>query len=161
GPSACLLEDRVDYALPGGPLGGVAAARWIARDLGRSFRFRHTRTPDDLARHQAMAGQGRLRGVGSRSTGLGGRHLCACLRGGGHQVDRLVRRARSAEGEIRWDPAAGTIDGRSLEGADGVVHLAGESVAAGRWTAARRQAIHDSRVASTRLLAETLAGLPE
>jgi uncharacterized protein (TIGR01777 family) len=40
-----------------------------------------------------------------------------------------------------------------------VVHLAGESVAAGRWTAARKARIRDSRVAGTRILSDALAGL--
>jgi uncharacterized protein (TIGR01777 family) len=39
------------------------------------------------------------------------------------------------------------------------VHLAGESIAAGRWTPARKAAIRASRVGPTRLLASTLAGL--
>jgi hypothetical protein len=46
-----------------------------------------------------------------------------------------------------------------LEGFDGVVHLAGESIAAGRWTEKKKRRIRDSRVRGTRLLAESLAGL--
>jgi uncharacterized protein (TIGR01777 family) len=40
-----------------------------------------------------------------------------------------------------------------------VVHLAGENVAAGRWSLARKERIRSSRVEGTRLIAEALAGL--
>ena len=60
---------------------------------------------------------------------------------------------------MRWDPEKGEIDAAGLEGLDAVVHLAGENVGSGRWTAARKAAIRDSRVNGTRLLCEALAGL--
>jgi len=60
---------------------------------------------------------------------------------------------------VRWDPEAGAIDSGGLEGCDAVVHLAGENVGAGRWTAARKAAIRNSRVKGTRLLCEALANL--
>jgi hypothetical protein len=95
-------------------------------------------------------------------TGAGGfigRPLVASLEALGHDVRRLVRRAARAPDEIAWDPVAGTIDRAALEGAEAVVHLAGESIAAGRWTPARRAALRESRIEPTRLLAETLAWL--
>ncbi len=58
-----------------------------------------------------------------------------------------------------WDPAAGRVDAGGLEGLDAVVHLAGESIAGGRWTAARRDRIRRSRIDATALLAGTLARL--
>ncbi|HEX7523654.1 MAG TPA: TIGR01777 family oxidoreductase, partial [Candidatus Deferrimicrobium sp.] len=60
---------------------------------------------------------------------------------------------------LRWDPVKREVDAAGLEGFDAVIHLAGENVGAGRWTAARKAAIRDSRVNGTRLLCETLAGL--
>ena len=57
-----------------------------------------------------------------------------------------------------WDPATNTIDRAELEGFDAVIHLAGEPIL-GRWTAARKRRIKDSRVLGTRLLAEALATL--
>ena len=47
------------------------------------------------------------------------------------------------------------------KGVDAVVHLAGENIAEGRWTAERKAALHASRVGPTRLLCETLAGLKQ
>lgn len=61
---------------------------------------------------------------------------------------------------VGWDPAGGWIDHQGLEGTDAVVHLAGENLF-GRWTAAKKRRIRDSRVAGTRLLAEALAELDD
>ncbi|MDE0214931.1 MAG: TIGR01777 family oxidoreductase, partial [Deltaproteobacteria bacterium] len=75
-----------------------------------------------------------------------------------HEVVRLGRSAPEA-GDVRWDPEGGLLDAGALEGVDGVVHLAGENIATGRWTAEKKRRIRESRVRGTRLLAETLAGL--
>jgi uncharacterized protein len=94
------------------------------------------------------------------STGLVGSEVVTVLSAAGHEVVRLVRRAPApGEGAVRWDPEKGEIDGAGLEGLDAVVHLAGENIASGRWNAARKAAIRDSRVNGTRLLCDTLAGL--
>lgn len=73
---------------------------------------------------------------------------------------RLTRSSGSAENTVWWDPSAGEIDTGRLDGVDAVVHLAGENIV-GRWTRAKKARIRESRVRGTRLLAETLAGLPE
>ena len=99
----------------------------------------------------------RLHIVVSGAGGLIGSALVRRLTIQGHRVSRLVRRA-AGPGEIAWDPAARSLDPATLEGADAVVHLSGENVGA-RWTTARKARIRSSRVASTRLLSETLAGL--
>lgn len=91
------------------------------------------------------------------ASGLVGSALVPLLAGGGHEVARLGR-STPGPGDIRWDPDAGVLDAAALEGFDGVIHLAGENIA-GRWNAARKRRIKDSRVRGTRLLAETLAGL--
>jgi hypothetical protein len=96
----------------------------------------------------------------SGSGGLIGSELARALGTAGHEVVRLVR-AEPLPGpsKIVWDPAHGWLESRRLEGFDAVVHLAGESVAQPPWTAEKKARIHDSRVASTRLLAETMARL--
>jgi uncharacterized protein (TIGR01777 family) len=72
----------------------------------------------------------------------------------------VVRRdATRSAGEIAWNPATGVINAEAFEGLDAVVHLAGENIAAGRWTEHRKDAIRRSRVESTALLARTLAAL--
>ncbi len=91
--------------------------------------------------------------------GLVGRALVPCLTTGGHGVVRLVRRAPAAPDEVAWDPAAGRVDAEALQGADAVVHLAGEGIADRRWTAARKEELRASRLGPTRKLAEALASL--
>ena len=91
------------------------------------------------------------------SSGLVGRALVPFLAAAGYDVVRLVRRPTTTQDEVSWDPETGTIDRAALEGVDAVIHLAGESIAAGRWTAARKARLRSSRVVPTRLLAETLA----
>ncbi len=93
----------------------------------------------------------------SGASGLVGSALTRSLRVGGHRVRRLVRRRPVAEDAAFWDPAAGDLDPGALFGVDAVVHLAGESVAGGRWTAAKKRRITDSRVAGTGLIAGAVA----
>jgi len=100
-----------------------------------------------------------MRYIVSGATGFIGSALLARLHRDGHTVVRLVRRKTGAADEALWNPDSGTIESGALEGADVVVHLAGENIAGGRWTAARKRRILDSRVNGTRLLATTLAGL--
>lgn len=91
------------------------------------------------------------------ASGLLGRTLAAHLRGEGHRVLPLVRRA-PGPGEVRWDPA-GAWDPAPLEGFDAVVHLAGEGIAESRWTPAQKAAIAASRIDGTRSLVSALARL--
>jgi uncharacterized protein (TIGR01777 family) len=74
-------------------------------------------------------------------------------------VSRSPERARRAIGNLagpifRWDPLREPLPGEALEGVDVVYHLAGESVAEGRWTAAQKARIRDSRVIGTRNLVQ-------
>lgn len=99
-----------------------------------------------------------MRVVVTGSTGLIGRALLPALEAAGHETTALVRRSPGA-GEARWDPSAGRIDAGALDGAGAVVHLAGAGIGDQRWTPARREVILRSRVDTTRLLSDTLAGL--
>jgi uncharacterized protein len=95
----------------------------------------------------------------SGATGLIGRALVARLRARNVRVRRLVRTARpEAPDDIVWDPMRSILPPNDLEGADAVVHLAGEPLAH-RWTAARKRAIRESRVRGTELIARTVAAL--
>ncbi|MBI2875849.1 MAG: TIGR01777 family protein [Candidatus Tectomicrobia bacterium] len=96
----------------------------------------------------------------SGSSGLVGSALVPFLRTSGHRVIRLVRRAPS-ETDILWNPAEGVKDLSQLEGVDAVVHLAGENIAAGRWTPERKAEIRHSRVEGTQKLCESLAQLSQ
>lgn len=102
------------------------------------------------------------------ATGLIGRSLARSLLDDGHAVTALTRDAAAAARSlpagaraVEGDPARPGPWQEALARADACVHLAGEPVAAGRWTAARKAAIEASRVDSTRLVAEVIgAGGP-
>ncbi|NRQ40085.1 TIGR01777 family protein [Nonomuraea sp. NN258] len=95
------------------------------------------------------------------STGLIGRALVSELRAAGHKVRRLVRREPAAEDEYFWDPPSGIMAEDVFDGVEAVVNLCGSSVQ-GRWNAARKRQIRDSRIEPARLLAGAVAkyGVP-
>ncbi len=95
----------------------------------------------------------------SGSHGLVGKALINSLRSDSHEIVRLVRGKPSSAAEIEWHPNEGRLDAATLEGVDAVVHLAGESIASGRWTDEKKRAIRDSRVKGTALLSDALARL--
>ena len=96
------------------------------------------------------------------SSGLIGGALTASLAQSGIQVLRLLRdRQAVGDGKAFWDPANGELDPRALANVDAVVHLSGVSIAAKRWSAARKAALRAARIDSGRLLAETLASMDE
>ena len=94
----------------------------------------------------------------SGSHGLVGKALVRSLTNDGHEIIRLVR-SQPAPGEVEWKPDQGRIDVEHLEGIDAVVHLAGESIASGRWTEEKKKTIRDSRVQGTGLLSDAIARL--
>jgi uncharacterized protein (TIGR01777 family) len=75
----------------------------------------------------------------------------------GHEVVRLTRREATAADESRWDPYAGRLDQDLVESADVVANLAGASLAHWPWTKSYRRTFTDSRVVTTRTLAEAVA----
>jgi len=140
------MHDEVDTTVPGS-------------SLRSTFAYRHRQVAEDLAAHRdaARAGVGSLVVAMTGASGLVGTALSAFLSTGGHRVIRLVRRDAAGADERRWDPDNPAAD--LLDGVDAVVHLAGESIA-GRFTAAHRRAIRDSRIEPTRRLAGVAAATP-
>lgn len=97
----------------------------------------------------------------SGAHGLVGTALGSKLLAAGHTVSALTRSA-AAPGSIRWDPGAGLgpEDGQLAAAApEGVIHLAGESLRARRWTARKKERIRASRVQGMRLLCDALLRL--
>jgi hypothetical protein len=94
----------------------------------------------------------------SGSTGFIGRPLMAFLQKEGHQVVALVRH-RGAQESVYWDPSTGTLSPEDFEGFDAVIHLAGENIAAGRWTKKRKDQLFLSRCRDTWLLSQVLSRL--
>jgi uncharacterized protein len=92
------------------------------------------------------------------ASGLIGSALVPALKAADHDVLTLVRKPPTGDGEVGWDPQAGTIDETGLDDVEAIVHLAGFNLGS-RWTDARKRLILDSRVTGTRLVAETAARL--
>jgi uncharacterized protein (TIGR01777 family) len=84
-----------------------------------------------------------------------GAALLPALRSNKWSVVRLVRGTAAGAGQVAWDPAV-AIAPASVSGFHAVIHLAGESIF-GRWTAAKKRKIRESRVAGTLNLAQALA----
>jgi len=143
GGGSTRMHDEVDTTVPGAM-------------LRSTFAYRHRQLAEDLAAHQDAANAGAKPMVIAMTgaSGLVGTALAAFLSTGGHRVIRLVRRDPLTADERRWEPSKPAAD--LLDGVDGVVHLAGESIA-GRFTDAHRRAIRDSRIEPTRRLAEVAA----
>ncbi len=91
------------------------------------------------------------------ASGLVGRALAIRWRALGGEVVELAHQPRP--NALTWHPQHGELPPPALENIHAVVHLAGATVGQ-RWTSSAKKAIHDSRVLSTRLLAERLAALP-
>jgi uncharacterized protein len=141
--SGTEVHDHIDAVVP-------------AAFLRPMFAYRERQLTGDLAAHAraAQAGVTSLTVAVTGSSGLVGSQLTAFLTAGGHRVVRLVRGTAQGPDERHWDPlspAPGLLDG-----VDAVVHLAGESIA-GRFNDAHRQAVRDSRIEPTRLLAAAAA----
>ena len=134
------IEDRIEYELPAG---GFLAAGPVARKLARTFDYRHSLLRNDLERHRVFAGRPRLCVAVTGSSGLVGSALCALLTTGGHRVVRLKRDA---------------ITRAALDGADAVVHLAAENLAAHRWDDDVKRRIVASRLVTTRAVVDAMSG---
>src|SRR5262245_61171314 len=90
----------------------------------------------------------------SGSTGLIGSALIPSLEAEGHTVKRLVRKEAKSDNEIFWNPTSKT-DSSKLDGFDGVVQLAGESII-GRWNQEKKAKIRNSRNEGTKSLVDAL-----
>jgi uncharacterized protein (TIGR01777 family) len=152
GPDACYLTDEISFRLPGGKLGRMLGREYAQRQLSRLFAWRHATTKSDLERHQIMRAEDVRRIVIAGASGVVGRALVPFLRTQGHEVVRLVRRSATSADEVYWNPAVGELDLARIGNVDAIINLSGENVGAGRWTAARRDAIMRSRVNATRTL---------
>lgn len=98
----------------------------------------------------------------SGGSGLVGKALITKLTYEDHEVVKLVRREANPDApydELSWDPEHGGFDSCAVGNIDVAIHLGGVSIAGSRWSAERKLLIRESRVRSTRLLSQTLAGM--
>ena len=162
--SSTSVEDRIEYEpLPGtsGERAGFLAAA-MQPALEATFAARSRKLRADLGFQQDMArlsGGASLNVLIGGASGLVGRQVSAMLSTGGHRVRRLVRRPAQREDEVSWDPSAGRLEASDVAWADVVIHLGGASIAR-RLTDAGKRAVRDSRLDSTRLIADACEQLP-
>jgi uncharacterized protein (TIGR01777 family) len=113
--------------------------------------------------HYNASGGTFMRVLVTGATGFVGRRLL-------EKLDRpvvLSRDAAKAEKSLAkfspkcftWDAETEPAPAAAFEGVEAVVHLAGEPIAEGRWTAAKKKRLRESRVAGTRHLVQTMKGL--
>lgn len=96
----------------------------------------------------------------SGATGLVGTELNTLLQSEGKSVTAISRQeGGSYQDSIIWDPESGLTNPARLETVDAVVHLAGESIASGRWNSKLKHKIKRSRIQGTRTLVESIAAI--
>jgi uncharacterized protein len=95
-------------------------------------------------------------------SGFIGSQLVARLGEQSHSLTKLTR-ARSTEKQVSrgrwvvWQPGMRGEWESYIDGADGVINLAGEPIAQKRWSAAQKEKIRSSRVSTTRALVNAIA----
>ncbi|HEY6884605.1 MAG TPA: TIGR01777 family oxidoreductase [Nitrososphaeraceae archaeon] len=176
--SSCILDDHIEYSLPGGTLSEIIASPLINKKLNQMFGYRHRLTRDDILAH---ANANKIRGndgpmtIGiTGSSGFLGSSLIPFLTTGGHRVIRFIRNSPTTDYDkldsknvksIQWNPYSSPpyTDVSSLtttnnKQMDAVVNLAGENIF-GRWTKKKKKRIFDSRVNTTKSLCKLLSSL--
>ena len=93
-------------------------------------------------------------------SGMVGTALGAKLRQAGHNSLSITRKTTCSD-SIQWDATTGLKDPSQLENVDTIVHLAGENIAADRWTAAVKDRIRRSRIEGTRSLVKSIAAVQQ
>ena len=156
GDQGTVMEDRVVYKLPLGLLSRPFYGR-VEDEFTRMFAYRHRVLKFSLERY--VPGK-KMRILISGASGTMGTALVPFLRTCGHQVISLVRhRDKLGPDAIFWDPERGILDLDGVGPLDAVINLNGLDISRGRWTPARRKKIVDSRVKTTRLLAQKMVSL--
>src|SRR2546430_14827963 len=104
-----------------------------------------------------------MRVVITGGTGFIGSALCRALVDAGDVPVILTRDAAAARRRlgaaveaVAWRPGQSSGWEQALGGADAIVNLAGESIAARRWSERQKAAIRESRIQTTRALVEAL-----
>jgi len=151
--SGCVLNDIIRYELPLSPVSDLFAGWFVQRKLAAMFAYRHKVLSNDLVFWKSLPEKKVKRILLTGSSGLIGSELAPFLRMGGYEVIGVSRRAEPGRTSVCWDlskpnpeDASVLLDGKPL---DAVIHLAGESIAEGRWSEAKKQRLIRSRVDAT------------
>ena len=93
------------------------------------------------------------------SSGLIGSSLVSFLSEKSVTVSKILRE-NTKDDDISWKPEDGDWDSAFTGGVDGIVHLAGENIASGKWTRKKKEKIRNSRIEGTTRLCEHILKLP-
>nr|ABV27423.1 conserved hypothetical protein [Chloracidobacterium thermophilum] len=94
------------------------------------------------------------------ASGFVGRSLLPALQLEGYQIAALSRKVRDSFSGVRWVLGnAVTPDDwqKEVDGAFGLINLAGEPIIGKRWTVEQKKVLHDSRVVTTQNLVTAIA----
>lgn len=159
------ITDIIQYKLPLASLSHFATKHFIEDRLNRLFTYRHRTLKCDLFLHSKYS-QKKLKILITGASGLVGSALAPFLTTGGHTVIKLVRSHHKSaqqpkqENVAYWDSEQKCfLNPEILQGLDAVVHLAGENIAAHKWSNERKQQLIDSRVHFTSALCNALTQL--
>lgn len=152
------IKDSVEYKLPLHSISKHIAGSVIKNKLDRMFSYRKSVSKNDIETIKKYDIESKTIVV-SGATGVVGSALIPYLQTQGHNTIRLVRNERQlCIGDVCWNPNAEIIEDQ-FEGADVVIHLAGEPIGNENWTNEKKLSIVDSRVRSTSLLAKTISSM--
>ena len=165
--TSCMLEDRIEYSLPGGHIGRLAAHRFVDRNLRKIFDYRHRTISEDLRSHHiinSIRKSGRPLTIAiTGSSGFVGRALMPFLTTGGHRVIPLTRKkdaAPSVRANRRQPRDQFNLDPLTSNRVDAVINLAGENIF-DKWTKEKKRKLSESRISATTALCERMASLDE
>ena len=166
--SSSILDDHIEYSVPGGTLTERIVSPLINKKLNQMFDYRHRLTREDLLLHaivNKLRANDRPMTIGiTGSNGFLGSSLIPFLTTGGHRVIRFLRHPVSEDNfnfkNVKSIQCNASSSSASLndENIDAVVNLAGENIF-GRWTKKKKKRIFDSRVNTTKSLCKLLSSL--
>lgn len=157
GDQISTLTDSITYRKP-----WYISSSSVTKELDRLFKYRHTLTVNDMRIRQQFLQKGgkSLKILIAGSSGLIGTDLIPFLTTQNHSVKTLVRKKEAVkENSFYWNPDQEEINRDELEGFDVIINLAGDNIAGGRWTKAKKKAILESRIKSTRTLTRAIKNL--
>ena len=157
------IDDHIEFSMA--PQGFDVIDRGLTHYLEATFDARRKRMLMDIDFLESTNAPLLTRKKGKHiliagGSGMIGRQVAALFSTAGHFVRLLVRETPKFEYEVHWNPDLGILNPRDLAWADAVVHLGGRPIAT-RFTKHAKDEIWSSRIDSTRLLVETMRGLPE
>jgi uncharacterized protein (TIGR01777 family) len=165
--TSCMLEDRIEYSLPGGQIGRLAVHKFVDRNLRKIFDYRHRTIIRDLCSHHVInrirKSERPLTIAITGSSGFVGKALKPFLTTGGHTVIPLTRKKHVAPAtHTKRSQVRNQFDLSPLTNnrVDAVINLAGENIF-GKWTKEKKRRLSESRIGATTALCERLASLDE